>query len=150
MRRTRTILLRRAVICAAGLFVFALGLSLTSAFFVLWSPDGYNAVTLYDGQASVMGCGQGPWQPGWRFGEFSGIDWEGPSWHVASRNNYVIQLPMWIPMAFAGVALVTSAALWRRDCSYNTRARRGRCLSCGYDLSGITGPCPECGKERKA
>ena len=26
-------------------------------------------------------------------------------------------------------------------------ARFGRCLSCGYDLSGLVGPCPECGRD---
>ena len=24
-----------------------------------------------------------------------------------------------------------------------------KCVACGYDLSGITGPCPECGSERE-
>lgn len=28
-------------------------------------------------------------------------------------------------------------------------ARNGLCTACGYDLTGITGPCPECGKERE-
>lgn len=26
------------------------------------------------------------------------------------------------------------------------RARRGGCIRCGYDLTGLTGPCPECGR----
>lgn len=32
----------------------------------------------------------------------------------------------------------------------SARRRRGRCLGCGYDLSGGTGQCPECGRERTA
>ena len=45
---------------------------------------------------------------------------------------------------FAGVhQLGGVGSRWRRR-------RRGACAACGYDLSGITGPCPERGKEREA
>lgn len=27
------------------------------------------------------------------------------------------------------------------------RGRRGSCVRCGYDLGGISGPCPECGPQ---
>jgi hypothetical protein len=51
-------------------------------------------------------------------------------------------------LVFAGAfALAHQGSLmgrrwWRRG--------RGRCPVCAYDLTGLTGPCPECGKEREA
>ena len=58
-----------------------------------------------------------------------------------------------IPLAFAADAALYGAVLaspvlafrvWRRV----RRRRRGRCVACGYDLSGLApgGACPECGK----
>jgi hypothetical protein len=48
-----------------------------------------------------------------------------------------------VPIAFC-VVLRALANAQRRD-----RVRGGRCISCGYDLSGnVSGVCPECG-ERK-
>ena len=34
----------------------------------------------------------------------------------------------------------------RRRERYEDRFRRGQCLSCGYDLRGASGRCPECGR----
>jgi len=50
--------------------------------------------------------------------------------------------------ALAAVVLITAGAAFK---TYRTsrRRRKGRCLACGYDLSGQTTPgCPECGAER--
>lgn len=54
-----------------------------------------------------------------------------------------VHLPLSIPAAAASTVL---AASWLAS----TRARRrqigaGICPSCAYDLTGLTGPCPECG-----
>jgi hypothetical protein len=45
------------------------------------------------------------------------------------------------------VAIGAGAAIWTAIVLFILRPiRRSRCVSCGYDLSGIAGPrCPECG-----
>jgi hypothetical protein len=66
-------------------------------------------------------------EPGWAWG-FK-LD-TGPQWHVA--------IPLWLPFV---VAVAFAAGLWRLD----RRRPPGCCARCGYDLTGITGACPECG-----
>ena len=53
-----------------------------------------------------------------------------------------VRVPYWLPTLAA--ALLPSAWLFRRRRRL-TRARGGRCLSCGYDLRASQGRCPECG-----
>lgn len=58
-------------------------------------------------------------------------------------------LPLWLPLMASATALWL---LWRVGFERRQLALVGRCSGCGYDLAGITGPCPECGteQERKA
>ncbi len=56
-----------------------------------------------------------------------------------------VYLPLHFPAT--GLALVT-AWLFLRDRRSMRWAREGRCAECGYDLSGVSGKCPECGKGR--
>lgn len=57
-------------------------------------------------------------------------------------------------LGFAGDLVLYSTAWasllfapgWIRSAA---RRRRGACVQCGYELSGITGPCPECGGDRE-
>jgi hypothetical protein len=53
-------------------------------------------------------------------------------------NTTYIYLPLWpvLTLAILAAAFTTYRAL---------RRRVSDCQSCGYDLKGITGPCPECG-----
>ena len=45
----------------------------------------------------------------------------------------------------AVVGVVSYFVTWKRG-EAKERARQGRCLKCGYDLTGnISGVCPECG-----
>lgn len=55
-------------------------------------------------------------------------------------------LPMWIPLA---ISIVLACLVVARLASAPRRSAEN-CVSCAYDLTGITGPCPECGKERQA
>lgn len=62
-----------------------------------------------------------------------------------TREIRILQIPLW---------LVTVLGLWypvslimRGPCLRYVRRRRGRCLNCGYNLTGNeSGVCPECGK----
>jgi hypothetical protein len=70
---------------------------------------------------------------------------------VAGNRIRVPWLPIWTGLVLdVGAAaalwctLAWAAAGWRR----RRRTRRGRCPTCGYDLTGIDGVCPECGGER--
>ena len=49
-------------------------------------------------------------------------------------------IPFWMLLALVGLP---TAILWYRD----RRWPKGRCQSCGYDLTGnVSGICPECGE----
>lgn len=54
-------------------------------------------------------------------------------------------LPLWLTFMLAAVALW---AAWRFGLERRQAALVGRCVGCGYDLTGIDGVCPECGSER--
>lgn len=71
-------------------------------------------------------------------------------WDVSAfgKDWYVPLLPNW-PGLLANVVFYTALVLspvalwrWRR---LRRRAKRGRCLACGYELGGGVGTCPECG-----
>jgi hypothetical protein len=55
----------------------------------------------------------------------------------------MIFVPMWMPVAASSVALMVA----HKGSSGRKHPRTGHCRSCGYDITGITGPCPECGQE---
>ena len=66
------------------------------------------------------------WDWGWR-----------PYW---SMKSGIATIPIWwLIFLFASMAAIL---FWRAR-----RQPPGYCLKCGYDLAGITGPCPECGAE---
>ena len=60
------------------------------------------------------------------------------SFNTEPDNTTYLYLPLWPLIALAVLAstLATIRAL---------RRRISECQSCGYDLTGITSPCPECG-----
>lgn len=52
--------------------------------------------------------------------------------------------PVWLLFAILGVCPVT--AWWRGPLRRRRRAKRGQCIHCGYNLTGLPEPrCPECG-----
>jgi hypothetical protein len=92
-----------------------------------------------------------------------GVDW--PVWNLPAGNRWLgfyedftqgsltlptswgIVVPLWIPAAGAVAVLIATYLIGRGE---RTRARAELCHSCGYDLSGLGGRCPECGQEREA
>lgn len=53
-----------------------------------------------------------------------------------------VAIPLWaiaVPFVLGAVWF-----FWR-----GRRPLPGHCRKCGYDLTGITGPCPECGLEER-
>jgi hypothetical protein len=79
-----------------------------------------------------------------------GRDWEGWAWRFESRHANTVGvryrmylIPLWPAFVAAGAG---AAGLWGLGCWVAAR-NKGRCSSCGYDLSGLGGSaaCPECG-----
>ncbi|MBX3359710.1 MAG: hypothetical protein KF745_14920 [Phycisphaeraceae bacterium] len=62
-------------------------------------------------------------------------------WDDGSGNaNWSVSLPLWMP-TLAGAAVVMAVRRARRPAT--------QCAGCGYDCTGLSGDCPECGKGRK-
>lgn len=57
----------------------------------------------------------------------------------------VLRGPFWVPPLIFGLGVgVPIILVWRRKV---IRAQGGKCLACGYDLTGLAEPrCPECGE----
>lgn len=62
---------------------------------------------------------------------------------VRLRILYV-SLNLLVPVAMVAV-LIPALVIWRCRRRYRYRRKNCLCLSCGYDLRGSTGRCPECG-----
>jgi hypothetical protein len=84
--------------------------------------------------------------PGWHLyteARTPGWDWD-LQWS-ADAHSCLVLVPLYIP--FTLLALPT-AFLFHRDRRSVRWPREGRCVGCGYDLSGVSGKCPECGRVR--
>lgn len=65
-------------------------------------------------------------------------------------NTLVFHWGLSIPLyPFVLLSGVPAGFMWRRWLRSRRDARRGRCDTCGYDLSGTSGVCPECGTSRR-
>lgn len=83
----------------------------------------------------------------------------GLGWSMEAREGYlslielgnsdtgaeVLLIPLWIPAL--GAAMVAVGA-WIVDWWLRERKHDGHCRTCGYNLPGIDGPRPECGKRQ--
>ena len=63
---------------------------------------------------------------------------------VSDDYERCLFLPLWIPIL---MTVLPTALAWRLDTLARRRAAAGKCVKCGYDLSGLTtgAACPECG-----
>ncbi|HZW06480.1 MAG TPA: hypothetical protein VFF65_05100 [Phycisphaerales bacterium] len=148
MRRTRTNLLRRAVMWTAGLvLVVSVAAWLGSVAGWEWRAGPRLVLILTCGEVrALVGAVD---SIGWEY-DSAGVAW--PLWRlpklieVGSWDLWALIMPLWVPAMVASAVL---GGMCLRDLVIG-RAAAGCCRACAYDLTGITGPCPECGKERKA
>ena len=164
----RTSLLHRIVMWAAGV---VLGLSvagLVACAFRGWWPLSPSGSSVYVGLDS--GC---LWMANVRPATSDGtpgsavVGMDDPHWWWPGETGFVemssliadevvspasgkllwgVVLPLWMPATASGAVLV---GLWVVGVHQRRRAMAGHCNRCGYDLSGIIGPCPECGREKE-
>jgi hypothetical protein len=84
---------------------------------------------------------------GWEY-DSAGFAW--PLWRLPRLVNlgdwklWALVAPLWIPATLAGTTFCAVSHHRRHE---RARMRLGACVACAYDLTGITGPCPECGSK---
>jgi len=78
------------------------------------------------------------------------IDWQ----YALARDESLAMVtlgvvsPMWLPTALIPVMWIAVLLLSSRHRRRRLRRKRGKCIRCGYDLTGNeSGVCPECGTE---
>jgi hypothetical protein len=84
-----------------------------------------------------------------------GIGLRASTWLVYPRGGvgfarpgpgaFTVRLPPWAVVLAAGVLPAVRYARHRRRRFERSRAARGMCPACGYDLRATPGRCPECG-----
>jgi len=140
VRRTRNSLLRRVVMWTARVvLVVSVAGWVASLHYWEWNAGPRAIVRLAVGELRVLG------------GEEKATRWRDKVTGVQvlrfpSGTSWEVVLPLWIPTAAATSAHVATYFVSRRSRRWRCA---GRCSACGYDLTGITGPCPECGSERE-
>ncbi|MFT3683796.1 MAG: hypothetical protein QM783_02530 [Phycisphaerales bacterium] len=84
------------------------------------------------------------WQ-GWRSFNWYGLaTWDT---YMDGQSGRMVMIPHWLALIVVLLpgTLVLAVMGWRR-----IRRKPGRCTSCGYDLRGVSGVCPECGTAQPA
>ncbi len=57
---------------------------------------------------------------------------------------YVLMVPLWMVVA---ALFIPSSFILKRELVQRRRAKRGECVGCGYNLTGLSeARCPECGR----
>jgi len=155
VKRTRTSPLRRVVMWAAGmvlvLSVVAWMISLIVQ--IEWSVPPAAGDSHFSLQYGKLRCGTFDYRgymppPGWSaYCEPGAPQWDWPSVQFlrSSRASHLwlLHLPLWVPALSAGVVCGAVIIIER----WNGR-RAGHCAAGGYDLVGISGPLPECGRQQ--
>jgi hypothetical protein len=146
---------RRIVISTAVMvLVVSAAAWMVSFFSVTWLEPGFPALRVSLSRGVLWIHNQGAMGPsavsGWRV---HGWDWSLRWWHGGlgfvewTRGKdgvpfFGLLVPLWMPAAAAALVL---ACTWFVGRSSRRNAGAGLCPTCAYDLTGITGPCPECG-----
>ena len=68
-------------------------------------------------------------------------------WQVLSSSPELKMLLLHVPITYFAVvfAIYPTLAFIRGPLRHHRRRKRGLCVTCGYDLRGSPGRCPECG-----
>lgn len=114
----------------------------------VWSGDERVDYYLWGGTAIRKSWGINPTHvPETGFSTFGPVPpvWDWPPWphriiFPGPRTTWV--MPMWPLILVAGATFAGTHLTARRRRRWG---RDGKCLACGYDLTGIDGVCPECG-----
>ena len=130
-----------AIAFLASLAVFIAVASSASYFGIIAFTNG-DLMFVYTGENTLnpKGVPRTAWTS-YDFGKFTG-------WRATRGPGpwayYTVSIPGWIPAVLL-LAYPTVAAI-RGPLRRQQRRRKGRCLECGYDLTGnVSGQCPECG-----
>jgi hypothetical protein len=159
VKHTRTNLLRRIVMWVAGVVLVASVAALgASTFRLVWTPRPSFGIALRDGCLHTSNIAVLVEEPHWGILDkpagrlrFSSPRWERWRWLPVLNGRgwaWLFALPLWMPASCAMSVLAIGARLGTVRHRKLDAARS--CIDCHYDLTGITGPCPECGKERGA
>lgn len=106
------------------------------------SLDVHNWMPLDTGSSAGQLCCVHRYPRNWWWPDQSGFVLS----HQTSQGiRWSVMIPLWIPTTGAAIVLVAGFSFGRRARA-RARVRRGLCPACGYDLTGIHGVCPECGR----
>jgi hypothetical protein len=100
------------------------------------SPPGWTAVW---GELPRTDSFGRPTDRSWKWTPERWLDVGGPGAYQGYQY-----IPLWMPLL---VTALPAGWLFHRDRRSVRWSREGRCVGCGYDLSGVSGKCPECGRE---
>lgn len=108
--------------------------------FAIWNP----ATPLTDSRAHFTTFAFGD-DAGWR--ALPSFEYTGPTTTPPPNGSqlnirWILTLPLYPFFLSLGIPVLL---MLRNDWRQRRRGRIGKCKKCGYDTSGITGLCPECG-----
>lgn len=69
-----------------------------------------------------------------------------PFVHV--QEFFLIRVPIWLVVLLFALPPLLWLHFFKRRRRVHSRLAKGLCITCGYDLQGNTGNCPECGTKR--
>ncbi len=152
IRKAIIVVLTLASVATSVVYVASYPMSpLRGSTSMLFAPV-YNVV-LYSGRCRIAEWDGGFATPGraytlWRL--TGGWEFGRTFWHdreTFGRDSVLVSMigfPLWLPLVlFAAYPVVTFV---RGPLRRRRRKKRGHCLTCGYNLTGLTEPrCPECG-----
>jgi hypothetical protein len=114
-----------------------------------WFRDTRISIDVSDGRISLLvNVGEDGFRPdlSWRWYDHFITIW---GFGDGQGGPYLIEIAAWIP--FVLLCVVPSFILIRRVRRTRRWAATGRCVQCGYNLTGnVSGICPECGAALKS